>query len=480
MKHSRLYVISFVVVLMVCVLQTTPVFADTSTGSLSLEGKYDADTIVLTVTKDFNLYSYGAGDDVNFQAFVEIGSYTPSYTVSLSSYNYSQSYYYDKSVAYQYIVSDSKGSTYYDSLKSFDYVTGPYFTVTCIATITVKSNTSTPEDYKALYNAKLNFSPYLSNVSASNSIEYENSIALAEVNEKLDVLMERNASSTLGNGYDILTFGSDAAACFLFNDTTGVSNIADYDVGSLIEISGNYSGKSFNKFMFSNPYSANGKVVIGYQSPGNYLAMWGCVSASPIDFSTLNFVSALYSGDTQVQFVSSKVHVTEEIYNNSTYYYIVYVPFDVSVYFDSVYIFTSSGIAFSPLRSSFILAKDNGTISDLMAYLDKKWESGYTIDSTVTESKDAADTAISDLENQEQQYFNQYDAAYENAGVSNFKLSVLGNEFGFIQNIVEHIWNVMPPKLQYLFYAVLVLGVFALIISASGRIAKRLDKSGKK
>lgn len=295
MKHKKFVVITYVLISAIVFLVTPDlVKADTSMGYLSVIGPDDADTITLTDTKDFSLYSYRPSDsDEFFDCYVELSNIVGSVGLQHSGTSYST---YEKvQTSYTYIVSDSQGSTYYDSLKSSCYVTGPYFTLTCIATVSVVSYPTAADDWTDRITVDLAFNPSMTYCYASTSTVKENNNLLAGISEDVSYLVEN--------------LGGD----------------------------------------------------------------------------------------------------------------------------------------------------------------------GYGVSTEITQTGEAADSAVDDMAAAEQGYFDQLDAAYDNAGIDDFKLSSMKGEFTFVQSIVNLLWNNMPETLQYLFYALMVIGVFALVVNSSRILGRMKD-----
>lgn len=294
MKHKKFVVITYVLISAI-VFMVAPdlVKADSNDAYLNLSGPDDADSITLISTKDINLYSYRPSDsDEFFKCSVELSDYEGSIAATHTE-SYHNSYTFMK-VDYTYVVSDCEGSTYFDSLKQFDYVTGPYFTVTCIATVSVCSSPSAPEDYNDRITVQLLYDPVLESCSATNSTVREN-----------------------------------------YNMLTGISE----DVSYLVD---NLGGE-------------------------------------------------------------------------------------------------------------------------------------YEVSTEITNTGNAADSAVGDMSESEQKYFDQLDAAYDSAGIEDFKLSSMSGEFYFVQSIANLLWKNMPEALQYLFYAVMTIGVFALVVNSSRILGRMKD-----
>lgn len=502
LKFSILTILSFVLVM----LSSAPIstYAASSSGNyLTLTGLNDSDNCTVAVTYNYSLYS------TRYSRYVE--PYTDScYIGGSGSYSKSSggtSYtYYTEDVNYRYIINTSYGSFYVDSLGSNYSFPGMLVSVTCIAEISIKSSPTAPDSMEGYYNYTVNFNPSIS-VSSIHEMSddeiLENIDGNAElivstvtdiqdtvndvdetvttiqedvetINEKLDELMLKNMSSTLGNGYDILTFGADTCVKFTYPD-----DLYYVDAGSYINISSSVaSGYSpYLSFQTSDLTLYDGAVPIGYQSPGSYLAIFGAVTSELLDTSALYSRVVLYSNGEFLCIEKPSLYVSYSYYD-SLYYYIFCIPCDLSYYFDSIRV-SVGGFYNNFNMVSFILAKDNGTIEDLMNYLDQKWSSSYTVAPDVSNAQQTTDDALSSVDSAEQEYFTQYDEAYENAGVADFDLSVLANQFSFLSSIVEGIWSGMPATLQFLIYATLVVGVIGLIISASGRIARKVKAGGE-
>lgn len=292
MKKLRILVQPLLVFCAFFFFMATPdlVKADSNDAYLNLSGPDDADSITLISTKDISLYSYRPDDsDEFFDCFVELSDSDGSVVYTHTN---ATTYYANFRVDYTYIVSDCKGSTYFENLQSFDYVTGPYFTVTCIATISACSTANTPEDWNDRITVQLLFDPTLASCYASTSIEQDNNNLLTGISEDVSYLVEN-----LGGDYEVST--------------------------------------------------------------------------------------------------------------------------------------------------------------------------------EITQTGEAADSAVGDMAASEQEYFDQLDAAYDSAGIGDFSLSDLKGEFSFVQSVANLIWNNMPDTLQYLFYAVMTLGVFGILVN-SGRILKKM------
>lgn len=336
--------------------------------------------------------------------------------------------------------------------------------------------------------------------SLSSSIRYYLGCFCSFTNFSLDDSTGGGSSSTIINnttgnltpiGYSSLNFGLNGNCYFL-----GSSRVFQPDyLSSLMfsyDFANNLSGViSSSPLTFAmggftdydgNTSLASPIAVIGDTRTGEYeLTISLCLNHSPSS-SQLSSLTNLsnwgfefnrgYSGDQFPMPSNCRISYTNFIDNKSSYCYTsIYFYFTTPDYFDSFLIRFAPSL--NDIRvGAFAFNKYTGTISDQLTQSNQQWDYQNPSHNSFSSANSSAASIVSAFSNIESDAFNNLDTAMSGAGVNDFNINVISTPLATVSAMINQTYNILPDLVKWLILAILVIGIFAVIISANNYVNK--------
>lgn len=303
-------------------------------------------------------------------------------------------------------------------------------------------------------------------------------------------VINNTTSNLVPIGYSSLNFGLNGSTYFL-----GASRIFDpsylsplifsYDFANSVQ--GVISSAPLTLAMggfdsLPNTAHASPIAVIGDTRAGEYeLTISLCLSNSPssAQLSALTNLSNWgfefnrgYSGQQFSLPSNTRVSYTNFTDSKTGYVYTsVYFYFTTPDYFDSFLIRKAPSL--DNIRvGAFAFNKYTGTISDQLTQSNQQWDYQNPSHSSFSSANSSAASTVSAFSSIESDAFSNLDTAMSGAGVNDFNINVISTPLATVSAMINQTYNILPDLVKWLILAILVIGIFAVIISANNYVNK--------
>lgn len=301
-------------------------------------------------------------------------------------------------------------------------------------------------------------------------------------------------NNTTGNlvpiGYSSLNFGLNGSIYFL-----GASRIFDPSYLSPLMFSYDFSN-SVQGVVSSAPLTlamggydsppntahASPIAVIGDTRAGEYeLTIALCLSNSPSSSQLLALTNLSnwgfefnrgYSGQQFSMPSDARISYTNFTDSKTGYVYTsIYFYFTTPDYFDSFLIRKAPSL--NNIRvGAFAFNKYTGTISDQLFQSNQQWDYQNPSHNSFSSANSSAASTVSAFSNIESDAFLNLDTAMSGAGVNDFNINVISSPLATVSGMINQTYNILPDLIKWLILAILVIGIFAVIISANNYVNK--------
>lgn len=231
-----------------------------------------------------------------------------------------------------------------------------------------------------------------------------------------------------------------------------------------------------------SPVRGSPIAVIGDTRIGEYeLTLGFCLGSAPSssELSSLTNLSNWgfefnrgYSGDQFAMPSNARVSYTNFLDTSKNLYYVnVYFYFTTPDYFDSFLIRKAPSLR-NIRVGAFAFNKYTGTISDQLTQSSQQWDYQNPSHSSFSSANSSAASTVSAFSSIEADAFSNLDTAMSGAGVNDFNINVISTPLATVSGMINQTYNILPDLIKWLILAILVIGIFAVIISANNYVNK--------
>ena len=143
----------------------------------------------------------------------------------------------------------------------------------------------------------------------------------------------------------------------------------------------------------------------------------------------------------------------------------VYFYFTTPDYFDSFLIRKAPTL--NNIRvGAFAFNKYTGTISDQLTQDQTHWDSVPSSHSVTSTAVSSATSTVSQMASIESDSFSALNTAMTSAGVDDWSISTMATPISGVSGLINATYNILPSEVKWLILAILIIGIFACIISA--------------
>lgn len=208
-------------------------------------------------------------------------------------------------------------------------------------------------------------------------------------------------------------------------------------------------------------------------STGQYLLYVGILTDTPGNILSTSTLRTYHNGTLYKSFTNFEEITTNY---NGKYLHVISLKFDDD---SEDFLQFNFQVAFSTLQKRYItyvsLLGYEGTAADIIEHMENEWNNTQSAVNSMNNKITDVNNTQSSVTSTESSAMSTYDTYYSNAGIDTFSIAGIGSELVLFSTIANAIYDKFPVKLRLVFIGSLVFGLFALVLSATGRIIKKED-----
>ena len=214
--------------------------------------------------------------------------------------------------------------------------------------------------------------------------------------------------------------------------------------------------------------------VIGDTRPGDYCISLGFQCYEALGSEVFNQIQSIgwgfefNKGQSTSFGLPSNTRFTYTYFpNNDGYYYLnMYWYFTTPDYFDSFLLRNGPWIP-SVTNASFSFCKYTGTVYDQVASDDARWNASLSNHSSASSAISSATSTVNVFQTIEDNSFTNLNNHFTSSGIDNFSLDTMSTSLAAVSYLINLTHSYLPSSIKWLILGSLVIGIFAVIISAN-------------